>query len=833
MFQSWYQKVWFILICFVIGTPAALNAASYEVVEVVPAEGYTDSRVYGINNNGEVVGRYFNYNQGTGTDDNKTPFLWDSVDDTAQTLSTLGGQASTWAISDTGYVVGYSYNDQGYLRAVRWDTSNGGILDIGTFTNSSGVPGNEGFGYGVDNQGDVVGEADIPDDADDYTLYHAFLFDNGTASKTDLGTLNNNLPYYQYGFSIAYGINNQQEIVGTAFNNNYGYDPFIYDTTQGMRALPKDATYGSGEWKALAINESGVIAGFVIDSITLNHIPYYWSGSTADPVQLTLPPNFSSAEIYSVNSKGEMVGLMWGGDFINHAFVYDPANGIVELNQLIDPNSGWSLEAAIHINDAGQIVGYGTYNGAIRGFLLNPINPAVTASLSASPASITSGQSSTLTWGSTGATSCTGTNFVTGGTPSGSVSVTPKATTTYTVTCTGEDGSADADTTVTVTKDTTPPTGSIVINAGAAATKSTSATLTLTAIDDSPPIQMCISNTMACSSWAAFATTKSWNLTTGSGMKTVNVWFRDTWGNTTPSPYSASILIDKTAPTNGKVAATRGAGQITLNWSGFGDAGSGLNGYIVRYAAGSPPASCTAGTAVPGYDGVSATYIHTGLTNTTYGYRICARDKAGNTSTGATASAKPLPPETNPPTGSIVINGGAAAAKSTSVTLTLTASDESPPIQMCISNTMTCSSWAAFATTKSWKLTTGSGIKTVNVWFRDVWGNKTPSPYSASILIDKTAPTNGTVTATPGAGQITLNWSGFNDALSGLGSYKLVYSTGSAPASCSSGTPIYTGTDLSYPHTGLTSGKTYYYRVCAIDKAGNMSTGATANAKPL
>lgn len=86
----------------------------------------------------------------------------------------------------------------------------------------------------------------------------------------------------------------------------------------------------------------------------------------------------------------------------------------------------------------------------------------------------------------------------------------------------------------------------------------------------------------------------------------------------------------------------------------------------------------------------------------------------------------------------------------------------------------------------------------------------------------------------PGNTQVTLNWSGFTDTVSGKGGYKVVYSTGSFPYSCSSGTPVpgYDGTSASYTHTGLTNGKTYYYRICAIDKAGNISTGATASAKP-
>jgi hypothetical protein len=191
-------------------------------------------------------------------------------------------------------------------------------------------------------------------------------------------------------------------------------------------------------------------------------------------------------------------------------------------------------------------------------------------------------------------------------------------------------------------------------------------------------------------------------------------------------------------------------------------------------------------------------------------------------------------PDTNPPTGSITINGGAEATKSTAVTLALTASDDSPgAIQMCISNTATCKKWTVFAAIKNWTLTKGNGTKTVNVWFKDVWGNATPTPYSGTIILDTIAPTNGTVTATPGDAQVTLDWTGFTDAGSGIGSYKVVYATGSAPKSCSSGTAIYSGTNTTYPHTGLINGTTYYYRVCAIDKAENISKGATANAKPI
>jgi uncharacterized repeat protein (TIGR03803 family) len=101
--------------------------------------------------------------------------------------------------------------------------------------------------------------------------------------------------------------------------------------------------------------------------------------------------------------------------------------------------------------------------------------PAPTASLTANPASITAGQSSTLSWSSTNATSCTGNGFLTGNSVTGSVSVTPATTTTYIVTCTN--GSASASTSATVTVTGTTPTATLTANP-ASITSGQSSTLT-------------------------------------------------------------------------------------------------------------------------------------------------------------------------------------------------------------------------------------------------------------------------------------------------------------------------------------------------------------------
>ncbi|HEY1258055.1 MAG TPA: G1 family glutamic endopeptidase [Stellaceae bacterium] len=80
---------------------------------------------------------------------------------------------------------------------------------------------------------------------------------------------------------------------------------------------------------------------------------------------------------------------------------------------------------------------------------VTPPPPVVTAALAANPKSITAGQSSTLTWSSTNATSCTGSGFPASGT-SGSATVSPTVTTSYSVTCTAGEDPATAMATVTV-----------------------------------------------------------------------------------------------------------------------------------------------------------------------------------------------------------------------------------------------------------------------------------------------------------------------------------------------------------------------------------------------
>jgi hypothetical protein len=156
-------------------------------------------------------------------------------------------------------------------------------------------------------------------------------------------------------------VNENGEVVGIAHDSSWYFLPFIYDETNGMQELTRDSNYLNGEWYAVVINDFGLIGGHVIDA-TNQSLPFYWENKSALPTQVSMPAAFPYGEIYGLNSSGEMVGIMWDtdqADAIEHAFIFDGQNGVMDLNDLINPGSGWILEFARDINDAGQIVGTG------------------------------------------------------------------------------------------------------------------------------------------------------------------------------------------------------------------------------------------------------------------------------------------------------------------------------------------------------------------------------------------------------------------------------------------------------------------------------------------
>ena len=181
------------------------------------------------------------------------------------------------------------------------------------------------------------------------------------------------------------------------------------------------------------------------------------------------------------------------------------------------------------------------------------------------------------------------------------------------------------------------------------------------------------------------------------------------------------------------------------------------------------------------------------------------------------------------PTGNVVIGGGAKYTKSTAVTVDVTTTSGTAT-QVCLSATATCTAWKPYAPLMAWTLASGDGVKTVNVWWKNSDGMVSATPVAASITLDATAPTNGTLAASLSAGLATLVWSGAKDTGSGLASYRLVSMLGSAPRDCASGTLAYAGASMTYKTAALPVGTTYF-RLCAVDNLTNISAGVTTSVK--
>lgn len=101
----------------------------------------------------------------------------------------------------------------------------------------------------------------------------------------------------------------------------------------------------------------------------------YYYDATGTPIDMgTLAANDNFSEVFDINSSYQAVGLSRLNmlPFTLTPFLYENGS-IVNLNSLLPAGSGWVLTRPISINDAGEIIGIGTFNGAPSGFKLTPI----------------------------------------------------------------------------------------------------------------------------------------------------------------------------------------------------------------------------------------------------------------------------------------------------------------------------------------------------------------------------------------------------------------------------------------------------------------------------
>lgn len=335
------MKKHFVLASLIVASVFSLCQAEvqYEITDVNTLGG-DESRAYGINDSGQVVGesKYsddwythaFLYENGVMTDIGKD----------------VGNKSTAHAINNNGQIVGrssFSFTPNSLERAFLYD--NGVMTDLGT------IGGARSTAFAINNSGQAVGTSLITSN----NAYMAFLYE-GSLPLTDLGISGG-----------ASGINDNGWIVGTGSNSGFLYDG---ETITVLGNLGR--TYS---W-AHDINNNGQIVGMSYAETVGVHHAFLYDSTLADPLTSlgTLRNNDSGrSAAYAINDSGQIVGKSQDASFVYHAFLYDD-RGMLDLNDLIDPDSGWVLTEARDINSSGQIVGYG-YNGAgeKHAYLLTPI----------------------------------------------------------------------------------------------------------------------------------------------------------------------------------------------------------------------------------------------------------------------------------------------------------------------------------------------------------------------------------------------------------------------------------------------------------------------------
>jgi hypothetical protein len=299
-------------------------------------------------------------------------------------------------------------------------------------------------------------------------------------------------------------------------------------------------------------------------------------------------------------------------------------------------------------------------------------------------------------------------------------------------------GNTSSEGTNTLFVDTAAPSVSFLINSGAAWTVSRDVTLTIAASDPVPAsglYQMRIRNDSDAGSWEAYSSSKSWQLASTNGSRTVWVDIKDNAGNITTESHT--IGLDTVYPSvtsfliNG-VAEWTTSRNVTLTIAASDPVpASGLDQMRIRNDSDAGSWEAYSGTK------------NWQLASTNGTRRVWAdiRDTAGN----ITSIFDDIGLDTSPPSvATFVINGGFGWTVSRDVTITIDVSDAVPgsgldKMHLRNEGDVSWGTWETITGSRDWQLPDVDDEHLfVQSEFRDIAGNITP--VSDSIGLDRSNP---------------------------------------------------------------------------------------------
>ncbi len=262
-------------------------------------------------------------------------------------LGILPGTTQSLAvgINSSGQVIGVSYN-----TSLNDSDAQSFLYSSGSLTRVSPVGG--GPAKAINDSGVIVGGSNMSiNNSGEYTVL------TGSAGPNLLQTASSTI---NLQLLEPTHVNDSGEVVGTYYSPGAASRIGVFEN--GKLNLIGDPGLG------ISGNNSGDILG-IIPGPQNKTIVYQANGAQVDLSKLA---GGLGADGYAINDRSQVVGSVYSGaPSPDHAFIY--TNGqVLDLNSLIPPGSGWHLDEAFGINNAGQIVGQGTIDGNQRAFLLTP-----------------------------------------------------------------------------------------------------------------------------------------------------------------------------------------------------------------------------------------------------------------------------------------------------------------------------------------------------------------------------------------------------------------------------------------------------------------------------
>jgi probable HAF family extracellular repeat protein len=324
----------------------------------------------------------------------------------------LGARASSelprYRVADLGDLGGriihaYGLNDDGLATgmATRHDGDQNGVafLSLGGRMRSMKYKGVSTFGRAVNNHGVVAGHDGykfFSSDSPAWTWEHGqrrgivdangtapgFAYDINDAGQVatngfiyDRGTLTRIPRPPGYVWTQANAINQQGDAVGmhNSDTTERGRRAFTwFDGVMTVLDIPE-----VGEHEASGVNDLRQVCGTMRSRSKTPNLAFVWQEGTL--TELGNVAGGHGAIANAINNAGVVVGEVQrtsarqGTLATPCAFVW-LEGGMHDMNELLDAGAhGWELLSAADINNRGQIVGQGRYNGVERAFIATPL----------------------------------------------------------------------------------------------------------------------------------------------------------------------------------------------------------------------------------------------------------------------------------------------------------------------------------------------------------------------------------------------------------------------------------------------------------------------------